>query len=1008
MLGKVALIFLISVIPVFISHFTFGQAPYRTTLINSDKGLSQNSVYAFCKDTRGFIWIGTGDGLNRYDGKEFVVFRNRPNDNTSLDGFVINNEMYEDEFGRLWFSTERNLICFDQAKRNFQSLVPFGDKQMWGNKYIVSIDSIENCVWFIQSGFGLYSYDYVEKKFNQYEFPKWDMKRNPFSDAHGVDDGKGNIWVSAHDGLFLFHKNSASWVKEIGGNNFSELCMDSGGAIWLLNPDSLFAYDPQKKLLTQIKNSVYKSGPYYSMTPDDKGNVWVGTLDGDLFYGSTRDYLMHWSGNVPSLTGSENASQLSCLYYDPSGLIWIGTEGGGVVKFDLNFNNFKNFPSPESPVSSIYVKSLYNDADGTIWIGTFKKWIYLFNPDTREITQLPLPKNKYFDQPTGVVYSIAKDADGIYWIGYNGLLVAYNKKKQEFFLHPLPSNPEEHSYIINHIRVEKNYLLLSTINGVFKVKKMNGESDVKFKEIFSLAISESLLTKDGSLWVSSLYHGLMKITPEGKIEKRIASNTGIRCILEDTENKILWAATQSGLLAVHLPTGKSRFYSVSSGLLNPYLYGIVKTGHQIWVSSNRGLARGIIRFHNGNIFPEIAFKCFTKEAGLQSDEFNTGAYCRSDDGTIFFGGINGINWFKPEQIITNTHKPSVTITELRINDSIYNASPSVEYLKSITSNYRNNTFLIKFIGLEFHNPEGIHYRFRLEGLDKKWTEGKTSREVRYANLPPGNYKFQLFAINSDGVPSDELNLAIRVFPPFYKTWWFLTLLFTTITLLIVLITKYISQVKLKNRIRILEKEKAVEEERHRISKEMHDDLGAGLTQISLISEAAKRRNNNGNFPRRELNDIADTSKKLIENVSEIIWAMNPDFDTLSGMVAYLREQISKLLEYSGKKFKLDIAQTFPDQPISNIRRKNIIMLAKEAVNNAIKHSNATEVNVAVRFPDNRMVFQIEDNGRGFDTEGAGSGNGLKNFKYRTDMLGGSVRIHSGDDGTRVCFDIPLQ
>lgn len=992
---------LLIIIAIVISYGAKAQLIHRAVVVNSDKGLSQNSVYSICKDSKGFMWFGTGDGLNRYDGKEFRVFRNSARQKSSLNGFSLNYTMYEDNRQCLWFSTERDLVCFDRKTGIFQDITPFG---FHGNKYIVTIDTAENSIWFIQAGKGLFSYDYVKKVFRSFDFLFENKAVNLFSDSHAADDGKGNIWLTAHDGLYRFNKKTLVWSQTISEKNFLELCMDQRGMLWLLNNDSLFVFNPVANHLSAVESSNQQPKSYYSITSDDNNHVWIGTLAGDVYCGNSLNKKVSLAGNVPSLTGYENVKELRCIYYDKSGLLWVGTEGGGIIKLDLDHNNFNKFPTPQSPITSMYVKSLHCDGDSMIWIGTFKKWIYLFNPYSREITHLPVPKNKYFSKPNGVVYSITEDHEGIIWIGYDNMLIAYNKLLQKYFFHPVASGKP----IINQIRVEHDELVLATTDGVFKVVKSNDGSSVRFRNTLEMAASETLLTHDGSRWASSLYNGIMKYNSSGSTFEAVAASTGIRCILEDTVHNIIWAASQSGLLAYHEPTGKSRFYDEADGLISTYLYGIVNTDKEIWVSTNSGLAKGTINYKAGSVFPDIHFKCYTKEVGLQSDEFNTGAYCSMPDGTILFGGINGLNWFRPDRITPNTNKPTVTITGLKVSDSVYDGTPAAEFLHQIKADFKNNTILIKFIGMEFHNPDGIRYRFRLDGLDNKWTEEESTREVRYANLSPGNYTFRLYAINADGVLSDETSLRIDILPPFYRTWWFITMTITVLLALIVLITKYVSQIKLRNRIRLLEKEKAIEEERHRISKEMHDDLGAGLTQISLISEAARRRNGNGNFPRKELDDIADTSRQLIENVSEIIWAMNPDFDSLSGMIAYLREQISKLLEYSDKKFLLKVPESYEDCRLSNVSRKNIIMMVKEAVNNAIKHSKGTEIEVEISLPEDRLCIGICDNGQGFVVSQDYTGNGLKNYRYRAGLLGGSADIYSDNSGTRVFFDIPLK
>ncbi|MGN6530234.1 MAG: triple tyrosine motif-containing protein [Ginsengibacter sp.] len=700
---------------------------------------------------------------------------------------------------------------------------------------------------------------------------------------------------------------------------------------------------------------------------------------------------------------------MRCLYADSSDLLWIGTEGGGVVQLDMNHVNFLKYPSSvPGPLNSLYIKSLFCDDDGKVWIGTFKKWIYILDPQTRQVTKLPIPDKLLSGKNRDVVFSIKKDKEGIYWIAYDGMLIAYNKKTNRFFLHPIPLEKNQQLSLINHIRIENDYLLVSTITGLYKVFTSQQGRQATFSRILNYAISESLIAEDGSLWVSSLYAGLIQISPvEKKPFEELPGKNGIRCMVEDKEHKIIWAASQTGLVGYHLPSGKLKFYNERDGLLNTYLYGIVMNDKEIWVSSNRGLAKGTMSFRPENVFPAISFSCYTKEDGLQSHEFNTGAYARSENGTIFFGGINGLNWFQPDHIKHNPYKPSVVINGLKINDKVYNESLAPEYLKEIKTTYEKNTITIKFIGLEFTNPQSIHYRFKLDGLEKAWTEEKHSQEVRYANLPPGNYTFRVIAANADNVLSNETTLSISVLPPFYQTWWFRICLALGVLFIIVFITKKASQFKLKNRIRVLEKEKALEEERHRISKEMHDDLGAGLTQISLISQSAKRKDKKGSFPVEELQDISETSKKLIENVSEIIWAMNPDFDTLSGMFAYLREQITKLLEYSGKEFQLQMPEIFADINIANTRRKNILMLVKEAVNNAIKHSNASSVDVIMVLINHHLQITIKDNGNGFDIHKKTTGNGLKNYAYRSALLNGTVKIHSDENGTQVYFDIPL-
>lgn len=990
------------------AHFSSAQLISKAVVINSDKGLSQNSVYAICKDSKGFLWIGTGDGLNRFDGKNFTVFRNTPLENNSLKGFYINYKMHEDNRHCLWFSTERNLVQYDQVSQKFTDVIPFNDSaHLQGNKTIVEIDTLQNTIWFIQSGLCLFSYNYIEKVFHRFNFPVNHFDKNPFVTSVGMPDNKGKLWITSKEGLFCFDKLNKSWKRFLDGRTIEEGYID-GQIIWLINKDSVFSYNPFTGALTDYKNDASKKSSYISITADGRGNVWIGTLNGVLYYGQKKKKEIGFAADINVMTNSQNALEMRCLYFDPSNLLWVGTEGGGVIKLDLNPPNFFCFPSSRFlPLNSLYIKGIFCDDNGKIWLGTFKKWIYIFDPYTLKYELLDLPKMIDFSKRVGTVYSIAKDANGTYWIGYDGTLIEYHSKNKKYFFHPVPLGENDFGCLITHILPQKNFLLVSTNLGLYKVTISAGHKTT-FSKILPFAVSESMICSDGSLWVSTLYSGIKKINAkEKKVEKSLFTENGFRCIMEDPKHQIIWAASQTGLLAYHFPTGRYQVYDEKNGLLNDYLYGIVRIENEIWVSSNKGIARGNLSFVKDDPLPQIVFRSFTKEDGLQSDEFNTGAYGKSKNGTVFFGGINGLNWFFADKISGNKYQPKVAITGLKVNDKPYSLRPSIEHLKSLTTNYNENTISIKFAGLEFTNPSSIGYYFKLDGVEKNWTNEKNTQEVRYANLSPGKYTFRVKAANSDNVLSDEATLLIKILPPFYSTWWFRIGMTVILLSFIIFITKKAFQFKLKNRIRALEKEKALEEERHRISKEMHDDLGAGLTQISLISEAAKRRKKAGKFPSEELGDIANTSRQLIENVSEIIWAMNPDFDTLSGMFAYLREQMGKLLEYSGKNFSIKMPSIFEDINISNTRRKNIVMLVKEAVNNAIKHSNASAIDITVELAGHHLLIRISDNGCGFDITKITRGNGVKNYTYRAGLLNGKIELNSDDKGTDVYIDIPL-
>jgi two-component sensor histidine kinase len=479
--------------------------------------------------------------------------------------------------------------------------------------------------------------------------------------------------------------------------------------------------------------------------------------------------------------------------------------------------------------------------------------------------------------------------------------------------------------------------------------------------------------------------------PPGTIVKSINKNASKRLLL----------ATSKGLFVMDENNHILKHYNSYDypSLINDYFYGVLLDDKdRIWVSHNKGLSQ------INPVDDEIT--TFNYEDGLQSNEFNTGAYFKSLDGELFFGGVRGVNGFYPKDFKNNPSKPKVVIMRMEVLDKPYESDTALSLLKRIELPYNHNTIAIEFVPLEYTNPLKNKVQYKLDGADEDWVQAGAFRMARYTNLRPGTYTFNVRASNNDDIwNSTPTTLEIVIKIPFWQSLWFRFLLL----LLLLGVAYYFSTLYLDYKIRHeklkLEKEQAVDQERARISSDMHDDLGSGLSTIRLLSEIAKRKLQDTSQT-KELERISEAAGELVDKMSEIIWAMNSSNDSLENLIAYMRSFAADFLEHANIKHQFFIPENIPNIKLSGGTRRNIYLAVKESLHNVVKHSKATEVVIQIEMQEN-MTILLKDNGKGFDQEKVRLfGNGLKNIQKRMESVGGHAEITS-HNGTIVLLDIPL-
>jgi signal transduction histidine kinase len=390
--------------------------------------------------------------------------------------------------------------------------------------------------------------------------------------------------------------------------------------------------------------------------------------------------------------------------------------------------------------------------------------------------------------------------------------------------------------------------------------------------------------------------------------------------------------------------------------------GILPDGEgNLWLSTDKGLSR---------FEPKTQmFRNYTKKDGLHHNVFLSGAYHRGRDGRFYFGGESGVTAFHPDSIKAKRCVSPVVLTSFKVFDQSLPLPRSLASTREIRLSYKQNFFSFESAVLDYSIPEKNQYAYMLEGFDRDWIHAGVRRYASYTNVPPGEYVLRVKGANSDGVWNEGgVAVKITITPPLWETWWFTGLFGVALLVTIGGTIRYIEIRKLRERLRELEKQQALERERLRISQDVHDEVGAGLTQIAILSELAKIDLKRPQAAEAHIQKISERARQVIDNIGEIIWAINPKHDQLGDLAAYLRHYAVQFLMTTSIKYHCEFSDSSPDIHLSAEARRNLFLVFKEALHNIVKHAAATEVVLRLTCTDQRREILICDNGRGFSPE----------------------------------------
>lgn len=865
------------------SIFLTGQ-DYRLPFdhIDTYTGLSSGSVNNVLKDSKGFIWIGTNDGLNFYDGYNIKVFKSDAAVPGSFFGNSISS-LAEDGNGTVWIGTEYNGF----GKYNW-STNAFEKNQdpaisVNGLSNITVIRNIDKERLLIGTRGGLIIFN--TQTFEATTFLSDSENQDGLSNnivLDLVEQGSGKFWVATGASVMdLFDVNSGTFehLPYDEGNTQSQrksLLIYRDGTLWIgTEGNGLYKLDPSdgsvKRYLFDPSKDGINSNIIRGFHQAKDGNIWIATDGGGINVLDPLTDRFRFIKNSPFESSSLSSNAVYEIYEDESGIIWVSTFRGGVNVYSpikVKFEHYKNIPGIDNSLSFNSVLSIKERSDGKIWIGTDGGGLDLFDPESKSFTHFKHSRTNSNSISGDVIKSIYIDNDGLVWLGtYAAGITTYDPSTNTFnrFL-PEENNPNSlRSLHVWHFNEDSkgNFWVGYMVDGLDLYDKSTGTfeqflpDEEKAGSLFGNSISCMLEDSQYNLWVGTRSSGLNLLDSETRQFTKYLAGFDVRCIYED-QNKNVLVGTTSGLYV--LKGDEFELHPANDLLPTTTINNVLEDQQQsLWISTNKGMSKYMKS-------PETILN-FDRNDGVQGDEFNYTAAITGQDGYMYFGGTEGFNRFSPESIKISDYEPNVVITSFKLfgseilqNDTVNDRivlNESILYTDEITLTHEENIFSFEFSSLDFSAPFRNRYAYMLEGFDENWVETDANlRTATYMNLPPSTYDFKVKGSNSDGVwSSKERMLKITILPPWWEKWW--VRLIGILLLVAILYAAYQWRIRLLNKQRTL-----LNEEIKRRTSELRD-------MISVIKENSEKIKESGNDLKQKSRILSNDAKAQTETAKNI-------------------------------------------------------------------------------------------------------------------------------------------
>ncbi len=1009
---------------------------FKFGIISIDEGLSSSSVNCIIQDSKGFLWIGTEDGLNRFDGYSFKVFRNRRGDKYSLSNNFIWS-LFEDKSGNIWIGTDGGgLNKYDPVTDKFFRFAhdPKDPKSINSDAvqcvYQDALGNIYVGTW----GQGLNLYDAKSNSFLSFRNNPQDKSTLSNDKVFCVfEDDHNNIWIGTDGGgLNLFDRKSNTFKRftstssTLTSNAITCIFQYSSSELYLGTSEGyLIKFNTSDYSSLNLNLKTQQNSPsqnsIWKILDDPQGLIWIATMQEGIFILDPNTSVITNLKFDSQKTSGLSSNNLRYLYRDKTDNIWIGTLASGLNKINMQKSAFYkiNLQSTAGQLTDNFIFSLCEDKVGNIWIGTLSDGAFKFNPSTNRINNYP-PNSAPRGLSGGIIRYIFKDKVGDLWLGtYYGILNKYSYLNDSFEQIDLDfNNDNPDAKLVRVIFEDSDSLLWFGLNGNGGVvtydrkTKMFNRYSTSSKTASKLSGDEVLSIcedKDGFIWIGTYSYGLNKFDKRTRTFKHYQrEENNLYSLPENIIPELycdsdgnLWVGTySSGLCKYDYKQDNFSIYTEDNGLINNSIFGIVEDGNKnLWISGSKGISK-----YNKK---ENSFTNFDYSFGIQKGDFNPSARCKTEKGWIYFGGVNGVTYFHPDSIKISSRNEKPTFTSFKVYNREINLLKSIAYVDTIILNYNDNFFSFEFVLPELTAPDKIQYAYQMAGLSDEWIKTGNSRFVNFTHLDPGEYFFKVKSTNIFGVWTENIKqVMVIITPPFWMTWWFrsmIILLFISTGPLIYY--RRVTRLKKEQQIQIeFSKQliKSQEDERKRVASELHDSLGQDLLVIKNLALLNKNKSD-------QFDEISKVAGTAIDEVRRISYNLHPyQLDRL-GLTRAISSMFSNLENVSSVNFNLQIDDI--DGLFSKEQEINIYRIIQECINNIIKHSAAEKAMVTAQKWNAELLLEISDNGKGFNFEAAkleSKGFGLKSLNNRVSFLGGNLEFGSSKNyKTQIKVRIPI-